>query len=200
MFLIFLCSFSELLTTTFFWIAHSYTFLWVSQVVLVVKNLPANAKDIIHSGSIPELGRSPGGGNGNPLWKSYLENPMDRGACQATVHRVAKVGHNWSNLATMFWFNESQKISPVPLSPAPWPFNSSDLARVTHTFLFLSLISVHMPGTSSSFSAPTCFWNSNYCLYFTSGCQSVHHITSEEVRKNKLTTCSENGIPGKSLC
>ena len=40
--------------------------------------------------SVPELGRSPGGGHGNPLQYSYLENPMDRGAWQATVHGVAK--------------------------------------------------------------------------------------------------------------
>ena len=41
-------------------------------------------------GSIPELGISPGGGNGNPLQYSCLENPMDRGACQPTVHGVAE--------------------------------------------------------------------------------------------------------------
>ena len=41
-------------------------------------------------GSVPGPGRSPGGGNGNPHWYSYLENPMDRGAWWATVHRVAK--------------------------------------------------------------------------------------------------------------
>ena len=42
------------------------------------------------AGSIPESGRSPGGGHGNPLLYSGLENPMDRGAWQATVHEVAK--------------------------------------------------------------------------------------------------------------
>ena len=52
----------------------------------MVKNPPANAGDV---GSIPGLGRSPGGGHGNPLQYSCLENPMDRGAWQATVHRVA---------------------------------------------------------------------------------------------------------------
>ena len=41
-------------------------------------------------GSIPGLGRSPGGGHGNPLQYSYLENPTDRRACQATVHEVTK--------------------------------------------------------------------------------------------------------------
>ena len=46
----------------------------------MVKNLPANAGDIRDLGSIPETGRSPGGGNGNPFQYSCLENPMDRGA------------------------------------------------------------------------------------------------------------------------
>ena len=53
----------------------------------MVKNLPANAGDL---GSIPGLGRSPGGGNDNLLPYSCLRNPMDREAWQATVHRVAK--------------------------------------------------------------------------------------------------------------
>ena len=51
-----------------------------SQVVLVVKNLPANAGDVRDLSSIPGLGRSPGGGHGHPLQYSCLENPMDRGA------------------------------------------------------------------------------------------------------------------------
>ena len=61
-----------------------------SQVALVVKNSPANAGDMRDAGSVPELGRSPGGGNGNPLQYSCLETSMDRGAWWATVHRVAK--------------------------------------------------------------------------------------------------------------
>ena len=56
----------------------------------VVKNLPANTGDIRDAGSIPRSGRSPGGGHGNPLQYSCLENHIDRGAWQATVHRVAK--------------------------------------------------------------------------------------------------------------
>ena len=56
----------------------------------VEKNPPANAGDPGDAGSIPGLRRSPGVGNGNPLQYSYLENPMERGACQATVHRVTK--------------------------------------------------------------------------------------------------------------
>ena len=63
---------------------------WASQVVLVVKNPPANAGDVRDSGSIHGLGRSPGGGNGNPFQYSCPENPMARGTWQATVHRVGK--------------------------------------------------------------------------------------------------------------
>ena len=61
-----------------------------SQVMLVVKNPPTNAGDIRDVGSIPGSGRGPGGGHGNPLPFSCLENPMDRGATvhRATVHRA----------------------------------------------------------------------------------------------------------------
>ena len=56
----------------------------------VVKNPPANAGDARDMGSIPGLGKSLEEGNGNPLQYSYLGNPMDRGARQATVHGVTK--------------------------------------------------------------------------------------------------------------
>jgi len=56
----------------------------------VVKNLPANARDARDMGLIPELGRSPAGGNGNPLQYSCLEHPVDRGAWWATVDGVTK--------------------------------------------------------------------------------------------------------------
>ena len=58
------------------------------------RNPPANAGDVTGVGSVPELGRPPGEGNGNPLQYSCLENPMDSGALQATVHGVARVGHD----------------------------------------------------------------------------------------------------------
>ena len=60
---------------------------WVSYVAQWVKNPPAM------QGWIPGSGRYPGGGNGNPLQYSCPENPMDRGAWQATIHRVSEVGH-----------------------------------------------------------------------------------------------------------
>ena len=61
-------------------------------MVLVVKNLPANAGD---AGLIPGLGRSPGGENGNALQYFCLENPMDRGSWQAIVHGVTR---SWTRL------------------------------------------------------------------------------------------------------
>ena len=56
----------------------------------VVKNLLANAGDTGDAGSIPQSGRSPEGGHGNPLQCSCLENPTDRGAWWAIVHGIAK--------------------------------------------------------------------------------------------------------------
>ena len=56
----------------------------------MVKKLPANAGDVRDAGLIPGSGRSPVGGHGNPFQYSFLDNPMDRGAWQAIVHRVAK--------------------------------------------------------------------------------------------------------------
>ena len=62
----------------------TYITNWASLVALVVKNKPDNA------GDIRDLGRSPGGGHGNPLQHSCLENPINRGAWWATVHGVTK--------------------------------------------------------------------------------------------------------------
>ena len=61
----------------------------------MVKNLPANAGDERYMGSVPGLGRFSGGGHGNPLQYSCLENPMDREAWQAIVHGVSE---SWTRL------------------------------------------------------------------------------------------------------
>ena len=62
----------------------------VAQVALVVKNPPANVEDIGDAGRFLDQEDSRAGGHGNPLQHSCLENPTDRGAWQATVHRVVK--------------------------------------------------------------------------------------------------------------
>ena len=66
----------------------------VPLVTLVVKNLPTNAGDLRGADLIPGSGRSPTGGNSNPLQYSCRQNAMDRGAWWATVHQVARVGHD----------------------------------------------------------------------------------------------------------
>ena len=61
-----------------------------TQVVLMVKNPPANAGDMRDAGVILGLGKTPGEGSGNPLQYPCLDNSMDRGAWRAMFHRVAK--------------------------------------------------------------------------------------------------------------
>ena len=77
----------------------NHTFFRTSQVALVVENPPATAEDVRDAGSIPGSGRSSGGGHGNPLQYSCLEDPMDRGAWQASVHKAAKSQTQLSDLA-----------------------------------------------------------------------------------------------------
>ena len=66
----------------------------------MVKNPPANARDVRDLGSIPGLGRSPGEGHDLPLQYSCLENPMDRGAWQAAAHGATKSGTRLNLLST----------------------------------------------------------------------------------------------------
>ena len=82
----------------------------------MVKNPPANAVDIRDTGSIPGMGRSPGGGHGNPLQYSCLENPMDRGAWRATVHGVAQ---SWTRLKQLSRHAHSRTIHSMlkPVGP-----------------------------------------------------------------------------------
>jgi len=84
--------------------------LRASQVMLVLKNLPANAGDIRDAGSIPGSERSPGGGHGNPLQYSCLKNPLDRGSWRAIVLGVAK---SWTWLK---WLSTQACTYPWSLS------------------------------------------------------------------------------------
>ena len=88
--------------------SHSSVF----QVVLVVKNCFANTGDVRDMGLIPGLGRSSGGGHGNPLLNSSLEKPMDRGAWRATVHWVAK---SWTQLSEFYFHITSLSFLYIPL-------------------------------------------------------------------------------------
>ena len=99
------------LYSCFFWCFQKINMLFVcslcicplkrnlSQMVIVVKNLSANAGDTGDAGSIPGSGRSSGVGHVKALQYSYLENPMNRGAWLATVYGLQRVGWDWSDLA-----------------------------------------------------------------------------------------------------
>ena len=79
----------------------------------MVKNLPANAGDIRDVGSIPELGRSSGEGNGSQLQYSCLGNPMDRGAWWAIVHGVPK---SWTHLSMQAYTHaRADTVPKLPL-------------------------------------------------------------------------------------
>ena len=83
-------------------------FKWASLVSLMVKNMPANAGHLRDMHLTPRLGRSPGGGHGNPLQCFCLENPLDRGAWRATVHRVIQSRTRLKRLSTHagFWLED----------------------------------------------------------------------------------------------
>ena len=84
-------------------------------MVLLEKNPPANAGELRDAGSIRKSGRSPGGGHGNPLQYSCLENPKDRGAWRATVHGAARSRTQLSMHAPTPWLiKEMPKLGNFP--------------------------------------------------------------------------------------
>ena len=87
---VFICLHSATNVTGHLNLLNYLDFSGVSQVALVVKNPPACSRDIRDRGLIYGLERSPGGGHGNALQYSCLEDPMDRGGWQAAVHGVAR--------------------------------------------------------------------------------------------------------------
>ena len=89
-------------------------------MVLAVKNPPVNAGDIRDVGLIPGSGRSPGGGHGNPLQYSCLENPMDGGAWWAAVHGVSKSRTQLSDFTFTFHFHALEKETATHSSVLAW--------------------------------------------------------------------------------
>ena len=125
--------------------------LWASQVALVVKNPPANAEDKRDTGSIPGLGRSPGGGHGNPLQYSCLENPIDRGAWWAIVHihRVAELD------MTEVTYHVHMDLLGNQLSAGDPPQTDAHLCKTQHSNLGAHKAPEALPHTLSW--AESCF-------------------------------------------
>ena len=88
--------------------AH-FAWTWAFQVVQVIKEPACQCRRLRNEGSIPGTERSPGGGHGNPLQCSCLENPMDRGAWRAIVQEVAKSQTRLKRLSMHIWSSK-----PVP--------------------------------------------------------------------------------------
>ena len=112
-------------------------------MALVVKNPLANAGDIRDTGSIPGLERSSGGGNGNPLQYSWLENPVDRGTWWAAVHRVAK-SRTW-----LKWLSSSSSmihyINWLPNSePSLHPWYKLHFVTVHTSFCMIAQLLSHV--------------------------------------------------------
>ena len=146
-----------------------------SQVVLVVKNLPASARDT--RGLIPGLGRSPEGENGNPLQFSRLEYTMDRRACRLQSLVSQRVGHNWAcinvicypdNAATYseirsvlfcilksLWriiqFSSFQLLSRFLLLATPWTVELQASLSITNFYSLLKLMSIKSMMPSNNF-------------------------------------------------
>ena len=101
----------------------------------VVKNLTANAGDARDSGSIPESGRYPGVGNGSPFQYSCMENPMDRGIWQTTVHGVTKSQTRLSDATSL--------LHALPCGPLPGDIPPPMTDPVT-------LVIPHLPSASGT--------------------------------------------------
>ena len=131
----------------------------------MVKKSPANEGDIRDAGLIPGLWRSPGGGHSNPLQCFHLENPMNRGAWQATVHSVPKSWTRLKQLCMLIMDNNhiyiqppkelvdvvSQSLSGVWLFATPW--NAAHQATISFTISqsFLKLMSIESVMPSNRF-------------------------------------------------
>ena len=154
-----LCCSPQTLTT----LLISYTSIQASQVALV-KNLPASSGDIKDMGSSPRLGKCHGGGHDNPLQYSCLENPMDRRAWRASVHRVVKSQTRLKQLSrahthtpikstkfkkkavTSFplFFSSVQSLSQVQLFATPWTAACQASLSITNSQSSLKLMSIEL--------------------------------------------------------
>ena len=95
-----------------------------------------------NQGSIPGLGKCPGEGNGNPLQYSCLENPMDKGAWQSTVHGVERVGHDLVTKSPPQFFKCLIEFTSEAFSPGLFFVDGFLITGSTSTCLFCFLLSL----------------------------------------------------------
>ena len=156
---------------------------WPSQVVPVVKNPPANAGDIRDKGLIPGLGRFPGGGHGNPLQYSCLENPIVRGAWCVTVRSVAQsrtrlkwlsthtliiyqacVSSHYRRFSSPFYsWRTTCSGERYSLRPWNWALCACMLSLFSHVWLFVTLWTVTLQAPLSVRFSRQEYWSGLPC-------------------------------------
>ena len=114
---------------------------WCLSYIYIYISPADNAGDLRDAGSIPGSGRSPAGGHGNPVQYSYLENPMDRGAWRATVHRIEKSNTRQKKISSV------QLLSHVRLFAAPWTAAQQASVSITNSWSLLKPNELVMPST-----------------------------------------------------
>ena len=134
-------------------------------MALVVKNPPANAGDVRDLASIPGSGRSLGGGYSNLLQYSCLENPMDRGVCRATAHRITqRVRHDWRDLGQ---HNKKESVvtqlcptlcNPMDCSPPGSSVHGVLQARILEWIAMPSSKGSSRPRDQTGISYISCIW------------------------------------------
>ena len=155
-------------------------FKWVyatcrpSQVALAVKHSPANAEDVRDAGLMVGSGRSPARGYGNPLQYSFLENPMNREAWQATVHRVSK-SQTWLKRLIM----HAACIMPHLVSSKDWYLLS---------FKHVLGIGLSIGHTVDHLVLATVFWGGHYyqCPHFTNEKKKLRDMPSVTEGRHKV--------------
>ena len=148
-----------------FWVCHVRTQF---QVALVIKNLPANAGDSRVTGSILGSGRAPGEGNGNQLQHFCLENSMDRGAWQATVHGVTKSWTRLSNWAHIWGDNHSTYTQNSSYFPVCL------LSSTCFTSIFPLAHALFKYNLEEVLDSPPDFWYSSHTTQFTLKCTILY--------------------------
>ena len=141
----------------------------MSQVVLVVKKLPANAGDVKDEGLIPASGRSPGGGHGNPLQYSCLEHPMDRRAC-GDRRACSPWGHEESDATEVT--QQAYRVHPYERQAFQLTTVSTKASECVCTYAWPNFLVCYCPGSGSllrfhfciKLSGDTC-WHQQY-LWF----------------------------------
>ena len=145
----------------------------------MLKNAPANAGDRRDVGSIPGMGRSPGGGHGSPLQYLCLENPMDRGAWRATVHGAAK---SRSQLSTStHTFEERERTTSAgepgtsPSSPGAGPWCRGVFSHFSRVQLFVTPWTIACQAPLSIGFSRQGYWSTGVrCHFFLQGCFLTH--------------------------